>query len=87
MIAISLSPWGRGWGEGVRKLQNQAPSSEPPQPVLLPSGEKGRSAPAVPYSSSSPLASKIRFADGAASAWIKTRAASGCLALVVTPAE
>jgi hypothetical protein len=41
--AISLSPEGRGWGEGVRKLQNQTPPSEPPQPVLLPSGEKGRS--------------------------------------------
>jgi hypothetical protein len=41
---VSLSPEGRGWGEGVRKLRNQIPSSEPPQPVLLPSGEKGRSA-------------------------------------------
>src|SRR6202451_1300480 len=40
-----------------------------------------------PYGSSSPLTSKIRFADGAVSAWIKTRAASGCLALAVTPAE
>src|SRR5580704_4680779 len=29
MIAISLSPQGRGRGEGVRKLQNQTPSSEP----------------------------------------------------------
>ena len=41
---VSLSPEGRGRGEGVRKLQNQTPPSEPPQPVLLPSGEKGRSA-------------------------------------------
>src|SRR5580704_10458425 len=53
-IVISLSPEGRGWGEGVRKLQSQTPSSEPPHPVLLPRsasktrvtalmGEKGRS--------------------------------------------
>ena len=35
-VATSLSPQGRGRGEGDRKLQNQTPPSEPPHPVLLP---------------------------------------------------
>src|SRR5579862_4524135 len=39
------------------------------------------------HSGSSPLALKIGFAAGAVSAWIKARAASGCLALDVMPAE
>src|SRR4029077_7263377 len=39
------------------------------------------------HSGSSPLALKIGFADGAVKAWIKARAASGCLASVVMPAE
>ena len=39
------------------------------------------------YSGSSPLALKIGFAVGAVSVWINARAASGCFALVVMPAE
>jgi len=38
---------GEGWGEGVRKIQNKTRPSEPPHPVLLPSGEKVRSWPAA----------------------------------------
>src|SRR6202035_5049375 len=39
------------------------------------------------HSGSSPLALKIGFADSAVKSWINARAASGCLALVVMPAE
>src|SRR5581483_1529044 len=32
---------GEGRGEGVRKFQKKSATSEPPHPILLPSGEKG----------------------------------------------
>jgi hypothetical protein len=38
----SLSPCGRGWGEGARRPRVIV-GAEPPHLVLLPQGEKGRS--------------------------------------------
>src|ERR1700722_19955142 len=43
----SLSPEGRGWGEGGGLLSKYS-ESVPPHPILLPSGEKGRSSPSFP---------------------------------------
>jgi hypothetical protein len=64
---VSLSPEGRGRGEGVRKLQNQTPPSEPPQPVLLPSGEKGRSVhvATAPHSATMPHSRQMLTRSGA----------------------
>src|SRR5580704_18837309 len=44
-VQFSLSPQGRGRGEGVRTSRPHS-DSVPPHPVLLPAGEKGRSVPA-----------------------------------------
>ena len=54
---------GEGRGEGVRKIQNKTPPSEPPHPVLLPSGEKGRSV-AHALSTSLPSAPKRKTGTG-----------------------